>query len=54
MRKGKSGQADLDKGFKTGYFPLFNHQACVFRLCDMDNWTVHGKRESLKYQGFLP
>ena len=34
MRKGESGQADLGKGFKTGYFSLFNHQACDFHLCD--------------------
>ena len=54
MRKGKNGQADLDKGFKTGYFSFFNHQACVFYLCDMNYRAVQEKRKHLKYQGFLP
>ena len=54
MHKGEGGQADLDKGFITGYFSFFNHQSYVFHLCDMDYRAVHEKRESLKYQGFLP
>lgn len=52
MRKGKNGQADLDKGFKTGYFSFFNHQACVFYLCDMNYRAVQEKRKHLKYQAF--
>lgn len=48
MSKGESGQADLDKGFKTGYFSFFNHKACVFYLCDIGYRAVHEKRESLK------
>ena len=48
MSKEESGQADLDKGFKTGYFSFFNHKACAFCLCDIDYRAVHEKRESLK------
>ena len=54
MSKEESGQADLDKGFKTVYFSFFNYQALFFHLCDMDYQAVHEERERLKYQGVLP